>query len=111
MQLDLSDDQTLIRDTARELCEREFAPNAAAWDRDGRVPHEAVTTLAEHGFLGMAIPEEWGGVGYDARTVMMVLEEISRVSAALGIMIAVHNSVGAYPIYQFGTNEQRRRFL
>jgi alkylation response protein AidB-like acyl-CoA dehydrogenase len=59
----------------------------------------------------MAIPEEWGGVGYDTRTIMVVLEEIARTSAALAIMIAVHNSVGALPVFRFGTDEQRRRFL
>ena len=62
------------------------------------VPHDAVATLAEQGFLGMAIPEEWGGLGYDARTIAIVIEEIARVSAALAIMIAVHNSVGALPV-------------
>src|SRR5438309_994906 len=98
MQLDLSDDQTLIRDAVRELCEREFAPHATAWDRDGMVPREALAQIAEEGFLGMSVPEELGGLGYDSRTIVLVLEEISRVSAALGIMVAVHNSVGAWPI-------------
>jgi alkylation response protein AidB-like acyl-CoA dehydrogenase len=111
MQLDLSEDQRLIRDTVRELCAREFAPHAARWDHEQIVPREAVQRLAEQGFLGMAIPEEWGGVGYDSRTIVVVLEEIARVSAALGIMIAVHNSVGALPVFRFGTDEQRHRFL
>ena len=111
MQLDLSEDQIQIRDAVRELCEREFAPHAAAWDQGADVPHSAVATLAANGFLGMAIPEEWGGVGYDARTIMVVLEEIARTSAALAIMIAVHNSVGAAPVFRFGTDAQRRRFL
>ncbi len=111
MQLDLSEDQIQIRDAVRELCEREFAPHAAAWDRDAEVPPSAVATLAANGFLGMAIPEEWGGVGYDARTIMIVLEEIARTSAALAIMIAVHNSVGAAPVFRFGTDAQRKRFL
>src|SRR5262249_19611565 len=56
-------------------------------------------------------PEEWGGVGYDARTIAVVLEEIARVSAALAVMIAVHNSVGALPVFRYGTDEQRHRFL
>ena len=111
MNFDLSDDQRLIRDTVRDLCRQEFAPHAERWDRETIVPHEAVTTLAEHGFLGMAIPEEWGGVGYDARTVALVVEEIARVSAALAIMISVHNSVGAVPVLKYGNDEQRRRFL
>ncbi|HEY2954491.1 MAG TPA: acyl-CoA dehydrogenase family protein [Candidatus Eisenbacteria bacterium] len=111
MNFDLTEDQQQVRDAVRELCEREFAPFAPGWDRKGIVPREAVATLAEQGFLGMAIPEEWGGVGYDSRTIAVVLEEIARISAALAIMIAVHNSVGALPVFRFGTDTQRRRFL
>jgi len=111
MQLDLSGDQLQIREVVRALCASEFAAHAARWDHEREVPRSAVATLAEHGFLGMAIPEEWGGVGYDTRTTVMVLEEIARVSAALAIMIAVHNSVGALPVFRFGTDAQRRRFL
>jgi len=108
---DLSEDQVAIRDAVRDLCAREFAPHAARWDREGSVPSTAVERLAEQGFLGMAIPEEWGGVGYDTRTIIVVLEEIARVSAALAIMIAVHNSVGALPVFKFGTEAQRLRYL
>ena len=111
MNLDLTEDQRQVRDAVRGLCEREFAPFAPRWDREGIVPRDAVSKLAEQGFLGMAIPEEWGGVGYDSRTIVVVLEEIARVSAALAIMIAVHNSVGALPVFRFGTDAQRRRFL
>ena len=111
MNLDLTDDQRMVRDTVRDLCEREFAPYAPGWDQKGIVPRDAVSKLAEQGFLGMAIPEEWGGVGYDSRTIVVVLEEVARVSAALAIMIAVHNSVGALPVFRFGSDVQRRRFL
>jgi alkylation response protein AidB-like acyl-CoA dehydrogenase len=111
MNLDLTEDQRVVRDAVRELCEREFAPFAPGWDHEGIVPRDAVSKLAEQGFLGMAIPEEWGGVGYDSRTIVVVLEEIARVSAALAIMIAVHNSVGALPVFRFGSDAQRRRFL
>ncbi len=111
MNYDLTDDQIRVRDAVRELCRREFTAESPIWDREALVPRGAVAKLAEHGFLGMAIPEEWGGVGYDTRTIMIVLEEIARVSAALAIMIAVHNSVGALTVFRFGTDEQRRRFL
>ena len=111
MNLDLTEDQAQIRDAGQELCDREFAPHAARWDHEGEVAHGALVKLAELGYLGMSIPEQWGGLGYDARTVAIVIEEIARVSAALAIMIAVHNSVGAYPIYHYGTDEQRRRWL
>jgi alkylation response protein AidB-like acyl-CoA dehydrogenase len=111
MNFDLSPDQRDIRDAVRELCASEFAPHAARWDHEAEVPRDALATLAKHGFLGMSIPEEWGGLGYDARTIAVVIPEIARVSAALAIMVAVHNSVGATPIWRFGTDEQRRRFL
>ena len=111
MNLDLTEDQIVIRDAVRELCQGEFAAQAATWDHDDAIPPSAIAKLAEMGLLGMSIPEEWGGLGYDARTVVMVIEEIARVSAALAIMVAVHNSVGAYPIYAFGTDEQRKRYL
>ena len=111
MNLDLTEDQVLIRDAVRQLCQGEFASQAAKWDQDDAIPPAAIAKLAEMGLLGMSIPEEWGGLGYDARTVVMVIEEIARVSAALAIMVAVHNSVGAYPIYAFGTDEQKRKYL
>jgi alkylation response protein AidB-like acyl-CoA dehydrogenase len=109
--LDLTADQIQIRDAVRDLCRSEFAPHAARWDAEQGVPLAAIDKLAEQGFLGMAIPEEWGGVGYDARTIVIVLEEIAKVSAALAIMIAVHNSVGALPVFRFGTDAQRKRYL
>jgi alkylation response protein AidB-like acyl-CoA dehydrogenase len=111
MHFDLSEEQRQIRETVRELCRAEFAPHAERWDREAIVPREALAVLAEHGFLGMAIPEDWGGVGYDSRTVAVVIEEIARVSAALAIMISVHNSVGAVPVLRFGSDGQKRRFL
>ena len=111
MQLDLSEEQTQIRAAVRDLCAREFAPEVGHWDLEAIVPRSAVARLGAQGFLGMAIPEEWGGVGYDTRTIAVVLEEIARVSAALAVMIAVHNSVGALPVFRFGSDEQRHRFL
>ncbi len=111
MNLDLSPEQTAIRDAVRDLCDREFAPQAGAWDHSGEVPREAIQTLAAQGFLGMAVPEQWGGLGYDSRTITMVIEEIARVSASLAIMIAVHNSVGLLPVYRWATDDQRKKFL
>ena len=111
MNLDLTEDQIQIRDAVRDLCRSEFAAQSAQWDRDDAIPPAAIQKLAEMGLLGMNIPEEHGGLGYDARTVVTVIEEIARVSAALAIMVAVHNSVGAYPIYRYGTEEQRKKYL
>jgi alkylation response protein AidB-like acyl-CoA dehydrogenase len=111
MDFKLSEDDLMFKETAADLAAKRIRPHAEHWDRETIVPHEAVTKLAEHGFLGMSIPEEWGGVGYDARTIALVIEEIARVSAALAIMVSVHNSVGAVPVLKYGNEEQRRRFL
>ncbi len=111
MHLDLTEDQKQIREAVRELCRGEFADQAEHWDREAHIPDTAIAKLADMGLLGMAFPEEWGGVGYDLRTISGVIEEISKVSASLAILIAVHNSVGGYPIYRFGTDAQKKRFL
>lgn len=111
MNFDLTDDQIQIRDAIRDLCQTEFAPRAAQWDQESSVPHDAVAKLAEVGCLGMAMPESEGGLGYDSRTIGVVIEEIAEVSAALAIMISVHNSVGALPIYEYGTEEQKQTYL
>jgi len=111
MHLDLTEDQTAIRDAIRELCQGEFAQHAAAWDQADDIPRWAIDKLADMGLLGMALPEAHGGLGYDLRTTSMVITEIAKVSAALAILFAVHNSVGAYPIAVFGTEEQKKRYL
>jgi alkylation response protein AidB-like acyl-CoA dehydrogenase len=111
MNLDPTDEQAQIRAAVRDLCRVEFEPHAAEWDQEGVVPDAAIDRLAQQGFLGMAVPEAWGGVGYDARTISVVIEEIAFVSASLAIMIAVHNSVGLLPVYRHATDDQKRRFL
>ena len=111
MNFDLTEDQVQIRDAVRELCRGEFASQAAKWDQADAIPPSAIAKLAEMGLLGMNVPEEWGGLGYDSRTVALVVEEIARVSAALAIMVSVHNSVGAQPIYVYGSEEQRKKYL
>jgi alkylation response protein AidB-like acyl-CoA dehydrogenase len=107
----LSDDQQQIRAMLRDLCREEFAPQAAAWDHDTIYPEAALAHLAELGFFGLLVPEEYGGVAYDPVSYAITLEELARVSAALSIMISVHNSVGCWPIARYGTEEQKRRFL
>ena len=111
MNFDLTEDQVQIREAVRELCRGEFASQAAKWDQADAIPPSAIAKLAEMGLLGMNVPEEWGGLGYDSRTVALVIEEIARVSAALAIMVSVHNSVGAQPIYVYGSEEQRKKYL
>jgi butyryl-CoA dehydrogenase len=111
MDFRLSEEHAQVRDAVRELCDTEFAPHAAAWDQETVFPADALAHLAELGFFGLLVPEEHGGVAYDTVAYAIALEELSRVSAGLSIMISVHNSVGCWPIVQYGTDEQKRRFL
>lgn len=107
----LSQEQTLIRDTARSYARERIAPFAAQWDRDCEFPADALRGLAELGFFGMLVPESDGGcdIGYVAAA--LVLEEIAVADAACSTIISVTNSVGCMPILQYGSEQQRRDFL
>jgi alkylation response protein AidB-like acyl-CoA dehydrogenase len=112
MDFRLSDDQRGLQDVTRRLARAEFLPQAPRWDREENAyPAEAVALLAEQGYLGMSVPEEYGGLGYDAVSYVVVIEELAYASAALAILVAVHNTVGAWPIVRFGSEEQKRRLL
>jgi alkylation response protein AidB-like acyl-CoA dehydrogenase len=99
------------RERSRSFALRNIGPVAERIDRDDRVPDEIVRGLAEQGFLGMGIPPRWDGTGGDTRSTVAVLEELSRASAAVGVLVAVHLSVCATPILTWGTDDQRERFL
>jgi len=107
----LSETQALIRDTARSFAREKLAPNAAAWDRESRFPSEAIAEMAGLGFLGMLVPEEWGGAGADHVAYALALEEIAAGDGACSTIMSVHNSVACMPILKFGTPEQKQRFL
>jgi len=107
----LSADQLAIQALARELADAEIAPNAAEWDRDQRFPDELIPKLAELGLMGVCVPEEYGGVGADFLSYVLVLEELSRADAGVGVTVAVHTSATTLPLLAFGTDEQRERFV
>jgi len=107
----LSDEHLQIREMVREFALREVAPIAASLDEDKRFPHETIPKLAELGLLGVPIPTEFGGAGLDNVAYMIVVEELSRVCGTTGITVAAHTSLGTSPIFAFGTEEQRRRFV
>jgi len=111
MDLQLSEEQRLIRETVREFVASEVLPTAGALDRAEEFPDRAIARLAELGLLGMTIPEEYGGAGLDSVTAALVIEEIARGSASLAVTISVSNSVCGGPIARFGSEEQRRRYL
>jgi alkylation response protein AidB-like acyl-CoA dehydrogenase len=111
MRFSLSDDQREIQSLAREFAQAEIDPNAAAWDREHGFSSELIEKLAEVGLLGVCIPEEYGGAGADFLSYILVLEELSRADAGVGVTVAVHTSAVTLPILTFGTDEQRSRFV
>src|SRR5881227_1271003 len=111
MNFSLTDDQREIQSLARDFAQAEIEPNAAAWDRQHGFPRELLGKLAEPGLLGVCIPEEYGGAGADFLSYILVLEELSRADAGVGVTVAVHTSAVTLPILTFGTDEQRSRFV
>jgi len=111
MDLDLTPEQKLIRDTARGLATNEISKVAAQIDREHRFPREIVAKLAELGMLGIAVPERWGGAGMDNVSYALAVEEISRGCASTGVIMSVQNSLVCDPILHFGNDEQRQRWL
>jgi alkylation response protein AidB-like acyl-CoA dehydrogenase len=111
MHFDLTADQRAIQMLTRELAEAEIVPNATSWDREHRFPDELYPKLAELGLMGVCVPEEHGGAGADFLSYILVLEELSRADAGVGVTVAVHTSATTLPILSFGTEEQRSRFV
>jgi alkylation response protein AidB-like acyl-CoA dehydrogenase len=108
---ELTADQREIQALTRDLADAEIAPNAAAWDREHRFPQELFPKLAELGLMGVCVPEEYGGAGADFLSYVLVLEELSRADAGVGVTVAVHTSATTLPILSFGTDEQKARFV
>ncbi len=108
---ELTPEQREIQAVAREVGRAEIEPHAAGWDREQRFPGELYPKLAELGLMGVCIPEEYGGVGADFVSYVLVLEELSRADAGVGVTVAVHTSAVTLPILRFGTDEQKARFV
>ena len=103
---ELTDDQREIRDLARRFADEQIAPHAAQWDRDHTFPQELFAELGELGLMGVCVPEEHGGAGADFLSYVLVLEELSRADAGVGVTVAVHTSAGTLPILNHGSDEQ-----
>jgi alkylation response protein AidB-like acyl-CoA dehydrogenase len=107
MEFGLSSEQREIQALAREFAEAEIVPHAGQWDREHRFPTELLPKLADLGLMGVCVPEELGGAGADFLSYILVLEELSRADAGIGVTVAVHTSAATLPIVRFGTDEQR----
>ena len=108
---ELAEQRREIVAMARDFATREITPYAAEWDRVKAMPPEVLAKLGELGFFGMRIPEEYGGLGLDALTYLMVLEEIAAADASVSITLGVHNSLGCGMLLRQGSEAQKRRWL
>ena len=111
MDLDLAPDHVLLRDTIREFMTEEVAPLVDEHEKERRFPAEVVRRIGELGWLGINVPERWGGAGMDTLAYAIAVEEIGRVWGSLGLIVAAHTSLGCGPLLIAGTGEQRDRFL
>ncbi len=111
MDFELTPEQREIQAVARDFADERIAPEAAAWDRAHGFPRELLAELGEPGLLGVCVPEEYGGAGADFVSYILVLEELSRADAGVGVTVAVHTSAVTLPILAFGTDEQKERFV
>jgi short-chain 2-methylacyl-CoA dehydrogenase len=111
MLFELSDDQRDIQRLARDLADKEVRPVAEDLDREHRFPYEIVEKLGGLGLMGVPYPQEYGGGGADTLSYALVVEELARVDSSVAITVAANTSLGTYPIYAFGTDEQKERWL
>jgi len=106
-----TEDQLAVQKTAREFAQAEVLPRAAEIDREHRHPAELVKRMAELGFLGMAVPDQYGGAGLDHVSYALAMEEIARACASTAVIMSVNNSLVCDPLYRFGTEAQKQRWL
>lgn len=111
MDFELTEEQKLVQQTARDFSTREIEPKAAELDKNARWPTEIVARMAELGFLGLAVPEEYGGAGLDNVSYVLVMEEVSRACASSGVIMSVNNSLFCDPLLKFGTDWQKTEIL
>src|SRR3990170_3987241 len=111
MDLDLSPEQQDFVKTVRSFVDDAVRPHAERWDHEHELPMEAVSQMAELGLFGLPFPEEYGGSGADFLTLCLAIEEIARIDSSLAITLEAAVGLGAMPIYRFGTEEQRQKWL
>jgi alkylation response protein AidB-like acyl-CoA dehydrogenase len=111
MHFDLTREQELIRQTVREFAEKEIAPRARHVDETGEFPAETFAKMGKLGLMGLPFPEEYGGAGADTISAAIAVEEVARVCGSTALAYAAHMGLGSAPIFMFGTEEQKRKFL
>ncbi|KPL15570.1 acyl-CoA dehydrogenase [candidate division WOR_3 bacterium SM1_77] len=111
MNFDLTNDQKMLQDQVRKFAQAELAPMAPEIDKSGDFPWPNLKKMAQLGLLGVIVPEQYGGSGFDFVSLAIAIEEISRVCASTGVIVAVNNTLTTYPILQFGNEEQKKKYL
>jgi alkylation response protein AidB-like acyl-CoA dehydrogenase len=111
MDLQLNEEHRMIRDAARDFAQNEIAKVAAHFDETGEFPYETIKKMGELGFMGIEVPEEYGGAGMDTIAYVLAMEEINKVDAAHGTIMSVNNSLFCYGILRFGTKEQKHKYV
>jgi butyryl-CoA dehydrogenase len=111
MTWELTDEHELLRSTVRDFAAGEIAPHAAQWDRDHHFPVDVVRAMGDLGLFGIVFPERWGGADGDFTSLCVAIEELGRVDQSMGITLSAGVGLGANPIHQFGTDDQRDRWL
>lgn len=111
MNFSFTEEQLMIKQTAKEFAESEIAPSAVQRDLNSEFPYEIVKKLGELGFMGMMVSPEWGGAGLDTISYVLAMEEISKVDASVGVIMSVNNSLVCWGLEEYGTNEQKDKYL
>jgi len=111
MNFDLTEEQLMVQSSIREFAANEIAPVAREYDEQEKFPREQLNGLAELGLMGMIIPEQYGGAGFDSVSYALALEEIAKADASVAVIVSVTNSVCCFPILSFGTEEQKQKYL
>ncbi|HNK63132.1 MAG TPA: acyl-CoA dehydrogenase family protein, partial [Anaerolineales bacterium] len=109
--LPLTEEHKMLRDAARDFAQKEIAPIAAEFDESGEFPHATIKKMGALGFMGIEVPEQYGGAGMDSLSYVLALEEICKVDAAHGVVMSVNNSLYCHGILKFGTEEQKKKFI
>src|SRR5688572_10862425 len=107
----LTNEHKMLRDTARDFAQKEIAPIAAEFDESGEFPRATIKKMGEMGFMGIEVPEQYGGAGMDALAYMLALEEICKADASHGVIMSVNNSLYCHGILKFGTEEQKHKYV
>ena len=111
MDFDLNEEQRMLQDTVRKFANDVLRPKAPEIDQSGEFPCDTIKKMAELGLMGIVVPEEFGGAGFDFLSLAVAIEEISKACATTGVIVAVNNSLVAYPILTFGNDEQKKKYL